>query len=297
MAQLAQKQTTGGHWYDLEGKAVFEVPKADGKGLKKTTIKEAREMGLLPSVTGILDVLPKKQLETWKMRQVALHAHLVKRGENEEDQSYADRVIDVAMNQVSEAKDLGSAVHKCLEQALSGETWDQKYDVYVNPVLEWLASKNIRVRALEKILVNPAHGYAGTSDVLFEYGEGGIGVLDFKSRKTNGEAPGKILPYDGQGMQLAAYAAAEYGEEALPRVLGVNLYISTTEPGRFDVYQHESMPAQWEGFQAACALWRFLRGWDPRQYVVGIRRTGRSEQLEALAAEGDEAAAAELGAA
>jgi len=44
-----------------------------------------------------------------------------------------------------------------------------------------------------------------------------------------------VTPYDGQGMQLAAYAAAHYGAGALPRVLAANVFISTTEPGRMVV--------------------------------------------------------------
>ena len=36
------------HWYDRDGKAVFEVPKAKGGGMRATTIADARKLGLYP---------------------------------------------------------------------------------------------------------------------------------------------------------------------------------------------------------------------------------------------------------
>ena len=32
------------HWYDRDGKAVFEVPKAKGDGMRATTIADARKL-------------------------------------------------------------------------------------------------------------------------------------------------------------------------------------------------------------------------------------------------------------
>ncbi len=34
------------HWYDRDGKAVFEVPKAKGGGTRPTTIADARKLNL-----------------------------------------------------------------------------------------------------------------------------------------------------------------------------------------------------------------------------------------------------------
>jgi len=47
------------HWYDRDGKAVFEVPKAKGDGMRATTIADARKLNLYPSVTTVLSVIAK----------------------------------------------------------------------------------------------------------------------------------------------------------------------------------------------------------------------------------------------
>ncbi len=49
------------HWYDRDGKAVFEVPKAKGGGTRPTTIADARKLNLYPSVTTVLSVLAKSR--------------------------------------------------------------------------------------------------------------------------------------------------------------------------------------------------------------------------------------------
>jgi hypothetical protein len=129
-------------------------------------------------------------------------------------------------------------------------------------VRAWIQQVGIRVTHREIVLTNPREGYAGRVDALFEYGARGIGIIDFKSRKTK---PGeKVTPYDGQGLQLAAYAAAHYGPARLPDVLAANIYISTTEPGRMEVCKHADLPGLYDVFLHACALWRYLKGFDPR---------------------------------
>ena len=82
------------------------------------------------------------------------------------------------------------------------------------------------------------------------------------TRKTEPKKP--VTPYDGQGMQLAAYAAAHYGPGALPRVLAANVFISTTEPGRMEVCKHEHLDDLYLDFLAAARLWRAAKAYDPR---------------------------------
>jgi RecB family exonuclease len=88
-------------------------------------------------------------------------------------------------------------------------------------------------------------------------------VIDYKTRKTKPKQ--KVGPYDTQGMQLAAYAVAKWGEDQLHTVHGYNVYISTTEVGRVEPYKHDSLVPHWEAFKAACVLWRHVKGYDPRQ--------------------------------
>ena len=92
---------------------------------------------------------------------------------------------------------------------------------------------------------------------------GVFGAVDWKTRRTK-PTEKSIKPYDGQAMQLAAYLAARVGAGNLHKVRAVNVYISTTEPGRISVYEHPGLEAEYHAFLAACALWRHLKGFDPR---------------------------------
>ena len=100
------------HWYDKDGNACFEVPKAKGGGMRATTLADARKLGLYPSVTTIMGVMAKPQLDDWKLQQVAERAYANPPQDGEEAGTYARRTIDGAFEQVGDAADLGS--HQCL---------------------------------------------------------------------------------------------------------------------------------------------------------------------------------------
>ena len=100
------------HWYDRTGAAVFEVPKAKGGGMRATTIADARKLGLYPSVTTVLGVLDKPQLTDWKLSQVSNWCHGNPPQDAEGVDAYARRATEGAFAQVTEAADLGTAIHE-----------------------------------------------------------------------------------------------------------------------------------------------------------------------------------------
>jgi hypothetical protein len=246
------------------------MPLADGTGDRPTNFRDAKRLGLVPSVSGIKSIFSKPGLEKWKIKQVALASMRLTRKGEETESYFADRIIEEAFKQVDDAANLGTSIHREIERFFTHD-WnkpfepDPKLAVYVSPVVNWMISKDIHVENPEAIVVNMAHGYAGTSDCPFRWKNGaGIGVIDYKSRKTK---PGKPCePYDGEAMQIAAYAAAYWKEENLKCCWGANVYISTTEPGRVDLvmYRPEMLVAEFEVFKLCCAIWRHLHQWDPR---------------------------------
>lgn len=262
MAILIRSNAPASHWYRADGAAVHEMPTQAG-GKRPTTIRDARNLKLLPSVTNVLGVIAKPQLDVWKLNQVALAAVKHPKQQGESDEYWMRRIVEASKEPVIEAADLGSRIHEALELATDGRPFDEALRVYVEPVIAWLKGTGITIIEREVVLVNPAEGYAGRCDALFRFGKAGTGVIDFKTRKTE---RGKIVtPYDGQGAQLAAYAAAYFGVETLPKCLLANLYISTTEPGRMEVCKHADAGGEYEYFLHCCAVWRKLKGYDPRQ--------------------------------
>ena len=263
MAILAKQQIKGSHWYMADGTPKHSILKANGDGERATTIADARKLKLFPSVTNILAVLDKPALITWKQKQAILAAIKSPKTAEESEDYYCKRIIDASMEQVAEAADLGSSIHHAIESWLNDKAAPPpELAVYVNPIMEWFTATAITTSATEKTLVNQQRGYAGTADVLFHYGKKGIGVIDFKTRKTTEGK--KIEPYDGQAMQLSAYAAAEYGEDALESALIANIYISTTEPGRVEVFKHKDPLKHYRAFLNCCGIWRYAKNYDPR---------------------------------
>jgi len=261
MVALFRSNQPASHWYSRTGEPVHTVPGRNGD--RPTWITDAIRLGLLPSVTNILGVIAKPQLDTWKQKQVALACIKNPRGKDESEDYYVRRVLEIAKQPTEEAADLGSRIHEALELATTGKPFDEALRVYVEPVVDWIAKTGIQIVEREVVLVNAPEGYAGRCDALFRYGKAGIGVIDFKTRKT--EIGKEVSPYDGQGAQLAAYAAAYFGTDALPRCLLANVYISTTEPGRMDVCKHADPVGEYEFFLHCAAAWRGIKKYDPRQ--------------------------------
>ena len=273
MAIITKSVMDSSHWYSLDGKPVHTQPTKDGEGQRATTLRDARKMMLLPSVTSIIGILDKPQLTRWKMREVAKAAIAIPGPQGEEPvERFADRAIEAAMSQVGEAADLGSRIHAAIENLMRGgaEEPSEELQPYVKPVLEWMRQVGVKVTHSEIVLVNAVHGFAGRVDALFTWGDafGKMGILDFKTKKTKeGE---KVEAYDEHALQLAAYAATHYGAEHLQHVVAANLFISSTEPGRLEVVKHDKakLVAAYEAFCQMCAVWRFRKGYDPRPDVL-----------------------------
>ena len=57
------------HWYFQDGRPCHQVQAKSGNGLRDATLRDARTLGLYPSVTSILNIIAKPQLEAWKQEQ------------------------------------------------------------------------------------------------------------------------------------------------------------------------------------------------------------------------------------
>ena len=253
------------HWYTKTGEACFAIPNKSKPGQTRSVkINDAVALGLLPSVTTVLAVLDRGGLNKWKLEQVAKACW---RGMPNEEQiaeeAYVRQMIDAAFQQVDDAANLGTDIHDALERWFTGRPFNPTLTVYVQAVDKWVKAEGIEFEKHELRLVNRAAGYAGTTDAIIRC-KRGRGILDFKSRKTTAGKP--CTPYDTQPMQIAAYHAAA-GMMPLSRDhCGVNVFISTTEPGRVDAtwYDHEQLEQELEAFDACLTLWRHLRSYDPR---------------------------------
>lgn len=263
MAILVKPRSEGAHWYTAQGEPVHTRPNVDGKGEHNTTLVDARKLRLFPSVTNYLSILSKPGLEKWKVSQVLLAMSETPRLEGEAKQCYFDRVVNVAFEQVDEAQHIGTGVHGAILGALQGRPVESQYRPYVDRIFQYFDKEGITCQASEVTLVNHEIGFAGTMDFAGAL-KGQPLVLDWKTRKTT---PGKpITSYEVQPMQVAAYGATYWKTRWQEGVLGGNIYISSTEPGRIELipYSAERMAREWEAFQHLAAIWQWIKGYDPR---------------------------------
>jgi len=270
---------TGGHWYDLTGKPCHTQPtksKTAKNPTRPTRVSDAKEQKLLPSVSTYLRVLSNPGLDRYKQMEVVKACYNCLPGAGETLEEYTGHILEKSLEDASGAAGLGSQIHKALE-ALFKEpllyypkapivlTDGSKCDcaVFVEPAVKLVAELDSPVIEAEAVLVHPAYGYAGTTDLIL-----GRGILDFKSKRTK---PGvKIEPNESHVIQIAAYTAAlnvRRGSNQIPgEDEGFNLYISTTEPGRVELvhWDYYALAAAWEVFTNCLSIWRYRNSFDPR---------------------------------
>lgn len=271
MSPLVKPQSNS-HWYNSEGEPCYEVPYADPKkGMRKTTLKDARKLGLFPSVTNVLGVIHKPQLEAWKIEQGITAALTLPQLENEPLDDFAKRVVQDASEVASKAADFGTAVHHAIEDWLKGDELTQAigpkviyndYNVsaHLKAYTDWHQAFVAELLESESPFVNLACGYGGKRDmVCYDNRDANYCFIDIKTTKTK---PGeKVKGYQEQGMQLAAYA----GNLQVPEGCRlINVFLSSTEPGRLEVIEWTDQRERlFDGFLKALALWKWLKNYDP----------------------------------
>ena len=236
-------------WYSKSGDTIESVPSKAGTP-RKPTIRDARKEGWLPSVTTILSCAAKPALDHWKQKNAIIAALTTPRIEGEGEDAFAERVLSVDAQSVSDAaKEHGKRVHAAIEQALKGEQYDDALAPWVMPVLD-ACTKYGKIRYNEKSIVG--EGYAGKTDAVFEL-DGNLTVVDFKTCSTIPKAQ-----YDEHLMQLGAYANALKARQT------ANIYILTAEP-KIAVFENsfdEWDKAFHKGFIPLLNYWQYINNYN-----------------------------------
>lgn len=255
------------HWYAKDGTAVHEVPYADAsKSMRATNVTDARKLGLLPSVTNILAVKAKPQLETWKLDQTIIAALSLPRIENETLEAFAGRIAIEADAERDKAAGFGTALHDQVESFCTTGAFTATGEIlaYLESFEKWFRARVVRVIAAEFNVVNTVIGYAGRLDIHCilrdDDGTEYEAIVDIKSQKQgNKKAAAFYLEWE---MQLAAYAVCVVPEGAsLPAL--VSVVIPSDEPGPLQVKRWAPRPEPLEAFKACHTLWCYEKGYRP----------------------------------
>jgi hypothetical protein len=216
---LTAKETSQtGHWYSRNGEPTYTILGKNGK-IRNTTLRDAREFNLVPSVTTILHVAAKPALTKWLQTQVLLAALTLPKIDGESEDDYIERILEDSKAQGRAAADAGTDIHASIQGFYEGQGHGrhEPHVIACKEALagfygpqEWVAERSF------------AHelGYGGKVDLHAK----NI-VVDVKTKDFTD--PAKVDAYDEHLMQLAAYRVGL----GMPDARCANIFVSRSVPG------------------------------------------------------------------
>jgi len=192
---VKENTSESGHWYLPNGSPAYRVIGKNNKE-RNTTVKDARKLGLLPSVTTIIGCANKGEgLQRWLQEQAILAALTLPRLEGESEEDWLSRVVSDSKETAKSAAERGTQIHGVIEAFYEG--------VYIPELPTY-------VRAVETAINEHFGSQLWVSEKSFAYG--GFGgkcdliakncVIDFKTTEKDLD---KLDYYFDHQMQLAAY--------------------------------------------------------------------------------------------
>ena len=254
------------HWYQADGVPLHTVLSAKGEA-RPTTLRDARKLGLLPSVTNILGVIAKPELTAWLQEQAVLAALTLPRLPGETEDSFAQRVVKDSLTTRNGAADFGTGFHHGAERVAASLEVDPADALapWLRLYRDWYQAQCARLVWTERSLTSAALGFAGTADLLIEHQAHGLTLVDLK---TQGVKPGnKATAYKSWCYQLAAYRRA-LGQP----VACLNVIVNSREPAEpvEHLWSTEEIEQGWAAFEAAQTLWRIEKKFDPRAAAAEV---------------------------
>ena len=244
------------HWYLPDGTPFYSVRARDGTE-RSVTLRDARKVMAVPSVTTILRIIAKPQLERWKRAQTALAALTLPRIDGECSEALLRRIEADAEQQVKAAAEEGTRIHDAIEQAFREGEYHAAYGVHVNAARSAIRKSFPAVRDWrpEESFAHEL-GFGGRVDLHSP--STGI-IIDYKG-KDGDFSDGKKLAYD-QHEQLAGYSLGLN----LPLAQCANLFVSRTHPGAVSMHIWTIEEMEWArgAFLRALHLWKWRNRYFP----------------------------------
>lgn len=256
MTTIIARSAESVHWYRAEDGAPQYTVKAKDGSDRSTTLRDARKMNLVPSVTTVLKIMAKPGLDVWKNEQLLLAAMTLPRGLNEPEKDFIARVVADSKQTGKSAAEAGTRIHESIQGHYEGKPTTQHHEHIkgaVNALNELYGAQKWKC---ETSFSHAELRFGGKCDLhrtigntnLKEYGI----VLDVKSKEfAEGD---KIDTYDEQLMQLAAY---RHGL-GVPFALCANVFVSRNNPGVVKVveWSEEDLIRGWAMFQCLLTFWK-----------------------------------------
>jgi hypothetical protein len=250
---VKEKQQDTGHWYTKDGAPAYTI---EGKtGVRNTTLRDARKLGLLPSVTTINNMLSKAGLDTWKQQQVLLAALTLPRLPDEPEQEWLSRVMQDSKATGREAAERGTAIHAVIE-AYFDQVYMPEKPAYLDGVDKALQDAFGSQLWLSERSFGHYLGYGGKCDLMAHpvNGKGDGFVVDFKTKDTDLD---KVDVYFEHEMQLAAYREGLGVPNARCAIVFVN---GTNNQVKLIEIEDQKLQNGWDCFQHLLRVYQIKNG-------------------------------------
>ena len=244
------------HWYNQAGQPAYEVENKAKGGMRPTTLRDAKQLNLVPSVTTVMDILDKPGLNRWKETQVLMSSLTLPREKGDSDDLHMAKIRQDAKELSTLARDEGVRIHDSLESAFKDRTIDQRYRTICNKVKEAVFEYfGFSDRWIAETSFSYPKGFGGKVDL---HNKDIHVVADFKTKeefKTGKNGKVVKLAYDEQCIQLAAYREGLHmGYSRL-----VNIFVDYDGNTIFHEWQEDEIQRAWEMFCLILKLWKLQK--------------------------------------
>lgn len=240
------------HWYTRDGDPMYTVPSKKDGTPRNTTLRDARERNLVPSVTTILNIAAKPGLNVWLQEQAILAALTLPRGEEEAESAWLKRVVQDSKAQARDAADLGTEIHAAIQGFYEGQK-ASAYPIHVQTCTKAIESHYGAKKWIAERAFAHEMGFGGKVDMHTD----GI-VIDIKTKDF--DDPAKVAGYDEHLMQLAAYRVGL----GMPEARCANVFVSRTNADLAVVkeWAEEDLARGWLMFTALLSFWQYKNQYE-----------------------------------
>lgn len=249
------------HFYDVDGNSAHTVLGANGK-MRNTTIRDARKLGLVPSVSTVKDVGLGYNLMAWMLNLLLDSAFKLPFNVTYSEKDWkADVMRHYNVNR-SKAAERGTEIHDKLDQYFIDGTICEEDARFIKPVIATLEKEFPGVTWIsEASFCDKERGYGGRVDL---HSVTHNIVLDFKT-KDKADIK-KVVQYDDHRMQLAAY---QVGLGLPSTTRRFNLFVSVSEetPGECHLVECLEFDKFINLYYAYLNLWKVKNKYDPTEFL------------------------------
>ena len=249
---IKQHSSEAGHWYTRDGEPMYTIIGKSTGTPRNTTLRDAREHNLVPSVTTILNIAAKPGLNVWLQEQAILAALTLPRGEGESESAWLKRVVHDSKAQARDAADLGTEIHAAVQGFYEGRK-ASAFPIHVQTCSRAIENHyGAKNWVCERAFAHEM-GFGGKVDMHTE----GI-VIDIKTKDF--DDPSKVTGYDEHLMQLAAYRVGL----GMPEARCANVFVSRTNADLAVVkeWAEEDLKRGWLMFTALLSFWQYKNQYE-----------------------------------